>query len=149
MSTTHKRPIILTTSEVRQLQNEGRLLVHRGLRRRPGETLETDRHPRYGRVGDQLYVREDVAVRLDGSRLKLRFRADPPDGQAKWVELTPERRRFANRRYRTWPARHAPKWSSRLTVRIACIRVWPRGAGAVAAITLELVHEETPAGQKP
>ena len=137
---TPAKPIILSTSEVRQLRDEGCLTIRRGVRRGPGGKINPKR---FGVAGDRLWIRESVAVRLsdDHQSLRLRYRADPLAAEPRVVPYDFQKRSFATATYRTSPGRHCPRWASRLVVRVADVDVQDQGHGAVVVLDLVLIEE--------
>ncbi len=110
------KPILVTRPEIRALLERGETEIRRRIRPCPVALQRT------WRVGDTLWGRESISTRLDGQRVKVRYPADGPAGQPRYVPIDVAGKRFATEGYRTWASKHCPRWAARLLLEVVGVR---------------------------
>ena len=132
-------PALVNRSEIRVLLSRGEVTMRRPLARwAGGESVPS----RYGRPGDQLWVKEPFATRLDGDQIKIRYPADGDRGRPRFVPIEQAERKYRTPRYVTRPAKYMPRWASRITLEVtrSDIEAVGRGHVVIRAKLLEVAE---------
>ena len=129
----HSKPIILNAGEVRELLDRGEVEVRRSVK--PGPVALQHQW----NAGDRFWVREPFAARGDGATVRVRYVGDHGQGDARVILIEQTDRRFATKRYRTWPAKYCPRWASRLVVKLVEVREEAAGDRREAVLRVKVV----------
>jgi hypothetical protein len=108
-------PIMLNRVEVRAVREAGDVKIHRVL---ADDARAGSAAARYGQPGDRLWVREDFSTRQEGDRLKIRYPADGPQSQPRFLPLRAVDSKYRTESYVTRPAKFMPVWASRITLEV-------------------------------
>ncbi len=130
-------PIMLNRVEVRAVREAGDVQIHRML---AGSAGAASVAAHYGEPGDRLWVREDFSTRQEGDRLKIRYPADGPQSQPRFLPVRTVESKSRTEGYVTRPAKYMPLWASRITLEVTESQVSHSGYRDEVLVTARVVE---------